>query len=170
VLVIGGTGSIAVAKDVRGRGQRAGGWGQLLGDEGSGFWIGRRALRDPALRRILRLDPLALARSPSPVRAVAALAPRVLRLAADNARARLVRDEAAAHLAALAAEAGEGLRWKEGMPVAYWGGVFRDRALLAAFGRALRRANGKARLFTPRLAAEDAAASLAKIDRIRTRG
>jgi N-acetylglucosamine kinase-like BadF-type ATPase len=44
VVVIAGTGSIAYGRNANGRAARAGGWGHILGDEGSGFWIGRRAL------------------------------------------------------------------------------------------------------------------------------
>lgn len=44
VVIISGTGSIAYGRNPAGRAARAGGWGYLLGDEGSGFWIGRRAL------------------------------------------------------------------------------------------------------------------------------
>lgn len=44
VVVIAGTGSIAYGIDAEGRTYRAGGWGWILGDEGSGFDIGRRAL------------------------------------------------------------------------------------------------------------------------------
>ena len=44
VVIIAGTGSIAYGRNTAGRAARAGGWGYLLGDEGSGFWIGRRAL------------------------------------------------------------------------------------------------------------------------------
>ncbi len=41
VLLIAGTGSIALGRDEDGRLLRAGGLGPLLGDEGSAFWIGR---------------------------------------------------------------------------------------------------------------------------------
>jgi N-acetylglucosamine kinase-like BadF-type ATPase len=44
VVVISGTGSIAYGVSHRGYAARAGGWGPTLGDEGSGYWIGRRAL------------------------------------------------------------------------------------------------------------------------------
>ncbi len=44
VVVISGTGSIVYGRDDRNRAARAGGWGHVLGDEGSGYWIGRRAL------------------------------------------------------------------------------------------------------------------------------
>lgn len=44
VAVLAGTGSIAYGRDSRNRAARAGGWGHVMGDEGSGYWIGRRAL------------------------------------------------------------------------------------------------------------------------------
>jgi N-acetylglucosamine kinase-like BadF-type ATPase len=44
VVVISGTGSIAYGVSHHGFAARAGGWGPTLGDEGSGYWIGRRAL------------------------------------------------------------------------------------------------------------------------------
>lgn len=45
VGVICGTGSIVYGRDAQGRTDRAGGWGYLLGDEGSGYDIGLTALR-----------------------------------------------------------------------------------------------------------------------------
>ena len=50
VAVICGTGSIAVGLR-GGRSVQAGGWGFLLGDEGSGYWIVREALRELLARR-----------------------------------------------------------------------------------------------------------------------
>jgi N-acetylglucosamine kinase-like BadF-type ATPase len=44
VVIIAGTGSIAYGVNEAGYAARAGGWGFVLGDEGSGFWIGREAL------------------------------------------------------------------------------------------------------------------------------
>jgi N-acetylglucosamine kinase-like BadF-type ATPase len=44
-----GTGSIAWGQNAAGEVARSGGWGWHLGDEGSGFWIGVRAVRE-ALR------------------------------------------------------------------------------------------------------------------------
>lgn len=44
VVVIAGTGSIAYGVNGSGFAARAGGWGYVLGDEGSGYWIGRQAL------------------------------------------------------------------------------------------------------------------------------
>jgi glucosamine kinase len=45
ILLISGTGSIAWGRAEDGREARAGGWGSLVGDEGSGYDIGLRGLR-----------------------------------------------------------------------------------------------------------------------------
>ena len=44
LVLVSGTGSIAFGVSARGTASRAGGWGAALGDEGSGYWVGRRAL------------------------------------------------------------------------------------------------------------------------------
>jgi len=44
VVIIAGTGSIVYGKNGAGEAARAGGWGHMIGDEGSGYWIGREAL------------------------------------------------------------------------------------------------------------------------------
>lgn len=44
VLLIAGTGSSAFARGPTGATARCGGWGPIIGDEGGGAWIGRRAL------------------------------------------------------------------------------------------------------------------------------
>lgn len=51
VAVIAGTGSAAWGRNAEGDEARAGGWGYLLGDEGSGYWLGREAVRY-SLRRM----------------------------------------------------------------------------------------------------------------------
>ena len=65
ILVISGTGSVVVGRNALGAVARAGGWGHLLGDHASGYWIAltglRTVIRDldrtgksgPALRRLL---------------------------------------------------------------------------------------------------------------------
>lgn len=45
ILIISGTGSSAWARNQDGRSARAGGWGHILGDEGSGYALGAAALR-----------------------------------------------------------------------------------------------------------------------------
>ncbi len=44
VIAIAGTGSIVYGRDAVGHTARAGGWGFAVSDEGSGYWIGRRAI------------------------------------------------------------------------------------------------------------------------------
>ncbi len=62
--VIAGTGSIAVGRGRDGRTARAGGWGPLLGDEGSGYHVALAALRriarraDGRMPRLTEGDPL----------------------------------------------------------------------------------------------------------------
>ena len=57
VAVIAGTGSAAWGKNGRGEEARAGGWGYLLGDEGSGYWLGREAVRHSLRRMNQGLEP-----------------------------------------------------------------------------------------------------------------
>ena len=45
IVIISGTGSICYGRNSDGIAARSGGWGYVLGDEGSGYWIGRAALR-----------------------------------------------------------------------------------------------------------------------------
>lgn len=51
IAVIAGTGSAAWGRNPQGQEARSGGWGYLLGDEGSGYWLGREAVRH-SLRRM----------------------------------------------------------------------------------------------------------------------
>ena len=44
VLLVSGTGSVAFGRSPAGSIARCGGWGPVFGDEGSGSWVGRRAL------------------------------------------------------------------------------------------------------------------------------
>ncbi|WP_083266278.1 BadF/BadG/BcrA/BcrD ATPase family protein [Arthrobacter sp. U41] len=57
VAVIGGTGSAAWGRNSSGQEARAGGWGYLLGDEGSGYWLGREAVRHSLRRMNQGLEP-----------------------------------------------------------------------------------------------------------------
>jgi len=59
VVIVSGTGSIAYGRNERNQAARAGGWGYMLGDEGSGYWIGRAALR-AVLREADRRGPATL--------------------------------------------------------------------------------------------------------------
>ena len=44
IVIIAGTGSIVYGRNNRDEAARSGGWGHIIGDEGSGYWIGREAL------------------------------------------------------------------------------------------------------------------------------
>jgi glucosamine kinase len=48
VVLISGTGSIAFGRNDEGDERRAGGWGHLIGDEGSAVWLGLEGLRAAA--------------------------------------------------------------------------------------------------------------------------
>ncbi len=60
ILLVVGTGSIAYGRSPAGEIVRCGGWGPALGDEGSGGWIGRRALGIVAASSDGREPPTAL--------------------------------------------------------------------------------------------------------------
>lgn len=160
ILVIAGTGSIAHGRDERGRTVRVGGWGPVISDEGSGSWIGRRAVslmmraadrgQFTALeKRIMELfnvrrreDVSTVAGQKNPAD-FAALLPDIVdaartgdKLAAD------ILNQAGAELAELAADAIRQL-WpqpcSEGVPVGVVGGVFRNvEEVRFAFDRVLR--------------------------------
>jgi glucosamine kinase len=59
--VISGTGSVAWGRNAAGRTARSGGWGYLLGDEGSGYWVTREAVRHVLRRCDSGLEPDRLA-------------------------------------------------------------------------------------------------------------
>jgi len=57
IALISGTGSVAYGRDRDGREARAGGWGWLLGDDGSAAWLSREAARD-VMRRSDAGEPI----------------------------------------------------------------------------------------------------------------
>ncbi|HEX4994786.1 MAG TPA: BadF/BadG/BcrA/BcrD ATPase family protein [Methylomirabilota bacterium] len=135
VLLLAGTGSIALGRDRRGRFAREGGLGPLLGDDGSAFSIGRAWLRGavaPARARRIATAPDAVAR-------VAALAPGVLRRArrGDRTARRVVR-EAQQALAALAGRTARALRLRQPVTLSWAGGLLGDAPFRAGVWRHLR--------------------------------
>jgi N-acetylglucosamine kinase-like BadF-type ATPase len=60
VVLIAGTGSIAFGRNEEGAERRAGGWGHLIGDEGSAVWIGLEGLRAAAHQADGRGAPTAI--------------------------------------------------------------------------------------------------------------
>src|ERR1700730_15578824 len=79
LLGLAGTGSIVLARSTSGRWIRAGGLGPLFGDGGSAFALGRDWLPTTHPSRARHL-----VHAPNPVARIAALAPRVLKLAAHG--------------------------------------------------------------------------------------
>jgi len=45
IMVLSGGGAVAYGRNASGHSARSGGWGHLLGDEGSGYWIGLEAIK-----------------------------------------------------------------------------------------------------------------------------
>lgn len=154
VVVISGTGSIAYGVSHRGLAARAGGWGPTLGDEGSGYWIGRRALeavvrdvdgRGPHTQLTARvLDYFSLARpellvseiyhQPQGRRAIASLAPVVDQARADgDLVAAEIMVDAADELAKAAASVISRLEMRgERFPILLAGGMLKRSDWLAA--------------------------------------
>jgi N-acetylglucosamine kinase len=155
IAAIAGSGSIAYGRNAASRRARAGGWGYIFGDEGSGFDIARQAVR-AALRMeegwgpptSLRQALLGATGAPDanallhlfytaewPRSRVAALAPLVDAAAAEgDAVAMGILNRAAVELAMLVAAIRSQL-WKPGdtVEVAYIGGVFHSRTVLEHF-------------------------------------
>jgi len=120
ILINAGTGSIAYARGPDGRLHRAGGHGWQLGDEGGGYWLGRRALAAAArahdgleesstlLERLLvalglqTFDDLIRWTATATPAQVASLAPHVLNAAREGETvAQQIVEEAAAELSQL---------------------------------------------------------------------
>jgi N-acetylmuramic acid 6-phosphate etherase len=163
VAVVAGTGSMTFARSADGRTARAGGWGPLMGDEGSGYGIALEGLRaavraadgrGPATQltehllaalKLTRPEELVGAVYGSDRTSLAALAPVVLQAAAaGDATADAIVARAADELAAAAAAAARQLGLGPAFPVALAGGLFvssadfRQRFLAALAGRGLR--------------------------------
>jgi glucosamine kinase len=170
ILVSAGTGSIAFARPPgpprNGRLHRAGGYGWQLGDEGGGYWLGRRALLSAARaydgvdeastlseRLLVALglpgfDELVRWAATATPAQVAALAPHVLNAAQEGevVAQRAVLD-AASELAQLVRVLALHFPGTEPIPVAPAGGLLRRGSpLLAALRAALGAAVPRARL------------------------
>ena len=164
IVVNAGTGSVAFARDATGQVHRAGGHGWQLGDEGGGYWLGRRALDAAArtadgrgegstlLARLLSalglkaFDNLVRWTATATTAQVAALAPHMLNAAREGEEVaqRAVAD-AARELVELVRALQRHFPGREPIPIATMGGLmvpgsplggaFRD-ALAAALPRA----------------------------------
>ena len=151
IILISGTGSIAYGRSPSRVMARCGGWGPSLGDEGSGAWIGRKALaivaaaadgREPAtaltgailtaaqINEPMDLIPWAIAARP---KELAALAPVVFNTASAgdiraNALVSLAVEELVLHIRALAVKLfGDD---RAAAPVALSGGLMHKNSFL----------------------------------------
>lgn len=173
INVVAGTGSMTYGERA-GRGIRVGGWGELFGDEGSGYWLASEALnafsrmsdgrlpRTPLYDRIraatgvevdLDVVDLVFTRWERSRGRIAALAPVVGTAAADgDPIADAILDRAAIHLADLVDATRKGLGFEPGerVPVSYSGGVFTAEVIRSRFARALLDRSRDYDLRTPR--------------------
>ena len=172
INVISGTGSMAYGERA-GRGARAGGWGELFGDEGSAHWISVRALAAFTRMSDGRMSPgpmhemllgrlgaateldvldIVLNQWQGDRARVAALCPTVADAASHgDACASTILDEAGAELAHVADAARRRLGFAAGdvVPVSYSGGVFNVSRVLEAFHCTLETRGVGYRLQTP---------------------
>jgi len=144
ILLNAGTGSIAFARSPDARLHRAGGYGWQLGDEGGGYWLGRRALASAArstddpnesstlLERLLvalglrHFDDLIRWTATATPAQIAALAPHVLNAALEGEKvAQQAVWEAAVELARLVDVLARHFPGPEPIAVATAGGLLR---------------------------------------------
>jgi N-acetylmuramic acid 6-phosphate etherase len=148
LVLIAGTGSIAFGQTAEGRRARAGGWGHLLGDEGSAYALVMAALqavvraadgRGSATRlteRVLNHWQLtqpqeliaAVYRSGRDRTDLAALAPLVIETAQDDAVAAALVEQGARELARAGESVVRQLGWQGPIPLALAGGLLLGNA------------------------------------------
>lgn len=161
ILLLSGTGSMAWARNKAGASSRVGGWGDVIGDEGSSYWIGRAALGlvsqsldgraqstalADAVFHHLRLDisdpanglagwATELVNPRADIAALSVLVDQVAQ-AGDEGAIRLIEqaaDELAKHHQAIAGHCDPETDWT------YAGGTFSSRLLLTALERRIGR-------------------------------
>jgi N-acetylglucosamine kinase-like BadF-type ATPase len=152
VVILAGTGSIAYGMDPAGKSARSGGYGFLLADEGSGYWLGHQALRavvratdgrgphtllQPLVFGVLEVSSVAdmiprVYEKGLPKHRVAALAPLVQRASDQGDRlAGDLLDTAADELGRAARAVARQIALPETFPLVLAGGVFRGCPSLA---------------------------------------
>lgn len=143
LLLIAGTGSICLGMDEHGKTARSGGFGRLLGDEGSGYSIAMEAIREALHRRdvsrtgstlapaicaeygledVLEIVPIVHSGELSPDR-IAKLSERILTLSQQDAAARAIIQQASEHLAELVITTAHKLNLNQ-PELALWGGLW----------------------------------------------
>ena len=160
IVLISGGGTIAYGQDVVGHTLRVGGWGHVLGDEGSGYWIGLQAIK-AALQAYAGIiaptklqthifekyrvkkdtDVLHLVYANEITAAqIARLVPLVVASAEDgDAAAEQILSEATTHLVRLAEAC---LRRLGELPIFLSGGVFQSPGMVERFKQQLTSTHG----------------------------
>lgn len=151
ILLVAGTGSVAFGRGPTGHVVRCGGWGPVIGDEGSGAWIGRRALsvvtaahdgREPETRlvgavltalELDEVDQLVVWAASASTKDLAKLAASVLTLAAErdlraNSICTIAAEELVIHVRTLARQLFVDERVS--LPVALAGGLMQRGSFL----------------------------------------
>ena len=173
VVVLAGTGAMAFGINCSGEKRRANGWGNVLGDEGSAYYMGRRALtaackaydgRGPETMLMERLmEHLDLNEftdivreiygKQTPSKDVASIAPLVSKAAKDGDDvAVMILKDAAEELALAAIAVIKGLNMQnETFPIAISGSVFNaGEPLLKPFSQRLKSAVPNAEIIAPK--------------------
>ncbi|MGQ7787633.1 N-acetylglucosamine kinase [Nesterenkonia sp. K-15-9-6] len=180
-VVAAGTGTVALGVG-RGRVARVDGWGNIMGDAGSAYWIGRAAL-DAAMRAHDGRGPqsaftdvaaaywpdlegayVQLQNDPERVSTVASFAAEVSRLAEMDAVCAEICAQAGrelAHTAGTALRRVEEPQGDDPTQVAAIGGVFASPAVLRAFQDRLVDVAPRARLISPEVDGVDGSALMA---------
>jgi hypothetical protein len=126
ILIVAGTGSMALGITRSGRLIRAGGNGPMKGEKGSGWWIGN-CFQETT-------PPL----TPTTIRATAALAKRVLLRATDDSRCATIVRDAQNHLATLIVSVRKRMNVSR-VPVSWGGSLMADhrfrKGVFSALGR-----------------------------------
>ncbi len=165
VVVVGGTGLIAYGQDALGHKVRRGGYGFLLGDEGSGFWLGLQGLmaaikafeqRGPATQLVEKiLEKTAMENFveaipyfyADPQKRIADLAPLVLdaAMAQDTVAERIV-EEGTEEVARLVESTVRELQLPEDFMVKLSGGIFQNAYYFHRTRQAIQKAFPRARV------------------------